>query len=409
MFSYSRDICVRNHRRFTLCSYHYTEKHNGNWKTCGACLESFDAETYAWYGTNRYNFEKSPRVPAFVPQHCDACGRVLSVANGGYTNFPSGRMACEDCYHTAPGKGEYASDAPRQTFGIGCVANPDAHCGSAVGARADMTGATQSLFDKFFRWFDAQLAHDLRVESADMYGNVIDWVGLEKIYRHWWPDWDIRAVLGHAYRTMFTPRNDLGTIDPAAPAAQDFFSVFIMAEYPINGYITPLSDRVTFLRIFLEQGGIELSPEETRVAEQLLIAPNSFLRVDGVSESGDVRVENLFMRETNIVHDPALSHVLRHDTALFGKLILDEHGKPVFAGNPASVPDHLAFMDAASIASEHYEVTHRTKKARIAESLAESLHWNGYIAFRNIFDLRTADDWRNSRFFIGPFTPKRHA
>lgn len=408
MFSYSRDICARNHRRYTLCSYHHTEKHDGDWKTCDACLESFNAETYAWYGTNRYNFEKLPHVPAFAPSHCGACGRVISYGNGGFTNFPSGRVACEDCYHGAPDKGDFSSNAHQQAFGVGCVVNPDAHRRSVAGARiAPMTatGVMQSLFDKFFRWFDAQLARELRIKGATTYGSVIDWAGLEKTYREWWPDWDMRVVLSHAYRTMFTPRNDLGTIDPMTGAAQDYFGMFVMAEYPINGYITPLSDRVTFLRIFLERSGIELVPEEKRVAEQILCAPNSFLRVDSVSENGDLRIENLFTREMNTMHESALSLVLGPVTALFGKIILDEHGKPSFAGNPALVRDHHAFMYSASIALEHYDVTHRTKKERTKENLAEALHWNGYIAFRNIFDLRAADDWKSNRFFVGPFTP----
>ena len=185
MFSYSRDICVRNHRRFTLCAFHHAEKHGGDWKTCGVCLKSFDAEIYAWYGTNRYNFEKLQHVPTFTPRHCNACGRVLSAANGGFTNFPSGGIACEDCCRTAPDKGEYASGAPRQAFGVGCVVNPDARRRSAAGAHVDVTDATQSVFDKFFRWFNAQLADDLHLEGTAAYGNVIDWAGLEKIYSSW--------------------------------------------------------------------------------------------------------------------------------------------------------------------------------------------------------------------------------
>jgi hypothetical protein len=29
IFSYARNSCSRNHRRFTLCGYHYTEEHEG--------------------------------------------------------------------------------------------------------------------------------------------------------------------------------------------------------------------------------------------------------------------------------------------------------------------------------------------------------------------------------------------
>ena len=41
MFSYSRNICSRNHRRFTLCANHHTEEHQGDWKTCKECYENF--------------------------------------------------------------------------------------------------------------------------------------------------------------------------------------------------------------------------------------------------------------------------------------------------------------------------------------------------------------------------------
>jgi len=34
LFSYSRNICSRNHRRFTLCGFHNTEGHMGDWKIC---------------------------------------------------------------------------------------------------------------------------------------------------------------------------------------------------------------------------------------------------------------------------------------------------------------------------------------------------------------------------------------
>ncbi len=30
MFSYARNSCLRNHRRYTLCGYHHTEGHEGD-------------------------------------------------------------------------------------------------------------------------------------------------------------------------------------------------------------------------------------------------------------------------------------------------------------------------------------------------------------------------------------------
>jgi hypothetical protein len=63
MFSYARNSCQRNHDRYTLCSYHHHEKHEGDWKTCKECLQSFETEIYVHYGTNEYNFEKLENPP----------------------------------------------------------------------------------------------------------------------------------------------------------------------------------------------------------------------------------------------------------------------------------------------------------------------------------------------------------
>lgn len=96
LFSYSRDICSRNHRRLTLCGYHYAERHAGDWKTCKKCIASFEPEMAAWYGTNEYNFEKHPNPPAFEPTHCANCGSTIDLGNDGYATF-GGAHACEAC------------------------------------------------------------------------------------------------------------------------------------------------------------------------------------------------------------------------------------------------------------------------------------------------------------------------
>jgi hypothetical protein len=96
MFSYSRDICCRNHRRFTLCGYHHTEGHRGDWQKCKECLSSFEPEICAWYGTNEYNFEKLSNPPKFKPTHCANCDVVISLSEGGYTSFGD-KYACEKC------------------------------------------------------------------------------------------------------------------------------------------------------------------------------------------------------------------------------------------------------------------------------------------------------------------------
>lgn len=98
LFSYSRDICSRNHRRFTLCGYHHTEEHTGDWKTCKKCLEGFqhELEMYVWYGTNEYNFEKLENPPKFEPTYCSKCGKHLILPEGGFSLF-LGIYRCEDC------------------------------------------------------------------------------------------------------------------------------------------------------------------------------------------------------------------------------------------------------------------------------------------------------------------------
>lgn len=98
MFSYERNSCHRNHDRFTLCSHHFNEEHDGRWQDCRQCLESFPTEMYVWYGTNEYNFEKLENPPAFKPTHCARCSRVIRLSNDGYV-MSEGKYYCERCGH----------------------------------------------------------------------------------------------------------------------------------------------------------------------------------------------------------------------------------------------------------------------------------------------------------------------
>lgn len=70
LFSYARNSCSRNHRRFTLCGYHHNEGHPGSWKDCPRCREDFKTEDYVYSGTNEYNFEKLENPPAYEPTKC---------------------------------------------------------------------------------------------------------------------------------------------------------------------------------------------------------------------------------------------------------------------------------------------------------------------------------------------------
>ena len=97
LFSYARNSCHRNHRRFTLCAYHHEEKHKGDWKTCPICRKMAEPEMVAWYGTNEYNWEKMPDPPKFEPTKCHKCGKVINLAMGGYSSGPDG-YTCEECF-----------------------------------------------------------------------------------------------------------------------------------------------------------------------------------------------------------------------------------------------------------------------------------------------------------------------
>lgn len=97
MFSYARNSCSRNHRRYTLCGYHYNEGHKGDWKTCKKCRSDFEPEMVVWYGTNEYNFEKMPDPPSFTPTKCSKCGQVIVLGNGGYAHGPDG-YTCGECF-----------------------------------------------------------------------------------------------------------------------------------------------------------------------------------------------------------------------------------------------------------------------------------------------------------------------
>lgn len=96
MFSYANNSCSRNHRRYTLCNYHFNEGHAGDWKDCLKCREGFETEMYVYYGTNEYNFDVLPDPPAYEPTKCADCGKVIVLGDGGYS-FGSGGYRCDRC------------------------------------------------------------------------------------------------------------------------------------------------------------------------------------------------------------------------------------------------------------------------------------------------------------------------
>ena len=96
MFSYARNSCSRNHRRFTLCGYHHNENHSGHWKDCKKCRNDIEIEMYVYYGTNEYNFEVLENPPEFEPTKCSTCGTVIHLGEDGYSVGKDG-YTCEAC------------------------------------------------------------------------------------------------------------------------------------------------------------------------------------------------------------------------------------------------------------------------------------------------------------------------
>ena len=98
MFSYARNSCSRNHRRYTLCGVHYNEQHEGHWKDCPQCREVIETEMYVYYGTNKYNFEKLKNPPKYQPTRCSKCNSIIVLSKGGYSVSSEGYL-CIKCFN----------------------------------------------------------------------------------------------------------------------------------------------------------------------------------------------------------------------------------------------------------------------------------------------------------------------
>lgn len=98
LFSYARNSCDRNHRRYTLCGFHHTEEHPGRWTACKRCRnEIAETEMYVWYGTNEYNFETLQNPPAYEPTRCAQCRKVIVLSQEAYTTSGKGYL-CSACF-----------------------------------------------------------------------------------------------------------------------------------------------------------------------------------------------------------------------------------------------------------------------------------------------------------------------
>ena len=97
LFSYARNSCARNHRRLTLCGYHDSMDHSGDWRECQKCREELGTEMYVYFGTNEYSFVKLQNPPKFKRNRCRQCGRVIRLGQEGFTRTKEGWF-CERCY-----------------------------------------------------------------------------------------------------------------------------------------------------------------------------------------------------------------------------------------------------------------------------------------------------------------------
>jgi hypothetical protein len=96
MFSFARNSCSRNHRRYTLCGYHSNEGHASDWRECRECRDAFETEMYVYYGTNEHNFVKLENPPSFEPTLCATCSTKLDLGEGGYSQ-KAGKYYCLSC------------------------------------------------------------------------------------------------------------------------------------------------------------------------------------------------------------------------------------------------------------------------------------------------------------------------
>lgn len=96
MFSYARNSCSRNHQRYTLCSYHFNEGHQGQWQTCEKCRKDFETPFYVEMATNDCNFVKLENPPEFEPVRCHKCKSVINVGTDGFSMGRDG-YTCMNC------------------------------------------------------------------------------------------------------------------------------------------------------------------------------------------------------------------------------------------------------------------------------------------------------------------------
>ncbi len=97
MFSFSNISCSRNHQRYTLCGYHHTAGHSGNWQDCQKCKDNFGAEMYSYYATNDYNNAPLENPPKFDPTYCSKCNKIIKLGYEPYSQMGDA-YTCNKCF-----------------------------------------------------------------------------------------------------------------------------------------------------------------------------------------------------------------------------------------------------------------------------------------------------------------------
>lgn len=83
--------CHGNHKRSTLCAYHYNEQHKAaDWRKCKECWDGFDPAEAEDYATNSFNFKEKNE------NECKECKEIIDVKNDDFVKR-SGNYYCLDC------------------------------------------------------------------------------------------------------------------------------------------------------------------------------------------------------------------------------------------------------------------------------------------------------------------------
>ncbi|GAQ84877.1 hypothetical protein KFL_002100070 [Klebsormidium nitens] len=104
LFSYDKNCCYRNHKRYTLCASHHDEGHGGDWRTCQTCKDYFqDPWEWWWRGRNfddfrsQYNFEVLPdTIPKPPMPRCSDCNRGIDTRLEAHSLGRTG-ILCTGC------------------------------------------------------------------------------------------------------------------------------------------------------------------------------------------------------------------------------------------------------------------------------------------------------------------------